>query len=110
MNVVQDRFINFELSHQLKLFKKTGEGIYNFRCPLCGDSKKIKSKTRGYLLSSNDNFFYKCHNCDCTTSFLNFLQLIDKSLYRKYLKETITNKSDFHSRKVEKEQANKLKI
>jgi hypothetical protein len=40
------------LSTQLELFKvkKTNPYLANFRCPVCGDSKKNKSKTRGYIL------------------------------------------------------------
>ena len=40
------------LSAQLELFKvkKSNPYLANFRCPICGDSTKNKSKTRGYLL------------------------------------------------------------
>ena len=38
------------LSPNLSQFKKKKDGLYNFRCPYCGDSQKNKLKARGYLI------------------------------------------------------------
>ena len=37
-----------------KQFKKKTNTLYNFRCPICGDSEKNRYKARGYLYPSKD--------------------------------------------------------
>ena len=51
------------VSSQLKLFKKKNDGLYNFRCPYCGDSKKSQTKARGFMFRKENSMIYKCHNC-----------------------------------------------
>ena len=70
---VDSRFIGL-LSPRLEKFKKVKNNLYNFRCPICGDSKKNKNKTRGYLYQVKANTNYKCHNCGASMSFNNFLK------------------------------------
>ena len=101
MNYTQESFITSELANRLELFKKIESGIFNFRCPVCGDSRKNKTKARGYLLNFKSNFIYKCHNCDCAVSFSVFLEILDKSLYRKYIIESLKNKKNYKERKKE---------
>lgn len=51
--------------------------VARFRCPICGDSQKNNSKTRGYVYISpktRTHFNYKCHNCGYNNSFLFFLK------------------------------------
>jgi len=83
MNLVDDKFINL-LSSRLEKFKKVKAGLYNCRCPICGDSKKNKSKARGYFYNVKNNTNYKCHNCGVNISFNNFLKKIDPSLYQQF--------------------------
>ena len=45
---IDTKYVNL-LSSRLPLFKRKNEGLFNFRCPLCGDSQKSKTKARGYL-------------------------------------------------------------
>ena len=66
-------FIN-QLSSSLEGFKSTGKNVFNFRCPICGDSAKKKNKKRGYLYQKNGKFWYCCHNCNVSKSFKNFLK------------------------------------
>ena len=78
------------LSNQLKLFKKKGSNLWNFRCPYCLDSKIKQSKARGYLYKNPkqpDNLAYKCHNCSKWCSFNEFLKTQDSELHKEYLKE-----------------------
>ena len=42
------------VSARLGKFKRTKNNLYTFRCPYCGDSKKNKNKTRGYLQDFSD--------------------------------------------------------
>ena len=83
MSLVAEEFINL-LSPRLGKFKKVRTGLWNFRCPLCGDSAKRKNVSRGYLYSVKTNVNYKCHNCGASMSFANFLQQLDPELHKKY--------------------------
>jgi hypothetical protein len=83
MNLIDDKFINL-LSTRLEKFKKVKSGLYNCRCPLCGDSRKNKSKARGYFYDVKNNTNYKCHNCGVNLSFNNFLKKLDPNLHRQF--------------------------
>ena len=64
MDHVDAKYISL-LSTRLEKFKKVKPTLYNFRCPICGDSKKNKNKTRGYIYPVKANTNFKCHNCGC---------------------------------------------
>jgi hypothetical protein len=83
MNLIDDKFINL-LSTRLQKFKKVKPGLYNCRCPICGDSSKNKSKARGYFYNVKNNTNYKCHNCGVNLSFNNFLKKVDPNLHRQF--------------------------
>jgi len=80
------KYIN-SLSSRLKQFKKKNERLYNFRCPHCGDSKKSKLKTRGYLYRVRNDMFFKCHNCGMGQNLANFIKFLDVKLYEQYILE-----------------------
>ena len=86
MDHVDSKFISL-LSHRLDKFKRVKAGLYNFRCPICGDSKKNKNKTRGYIYQVKVNTNFKCHNCGASLSFNNFLKQIDLGLHKQYVLE-----------------------
>ena len=48
MNYIDTKYINL-VSVRLNKFAEKKRGLYNFRCPYCGDSQKYKNKCRGYL-------------------------------------------------------------
>ena len=75
------------LSSQLQRFKKTGDFLYNFRCPYCGDSQKSQSKARGFVFRKESNLIYKCHNCGIGASFNNMLKHVDPKLHSDYIVE-----------------------
>lgn len=66
----------------------------NFRCPLCGDSQKSRTKSRGWLLEKENNFYFYCHNCSESHSFSNFLKVIDPLAYNDYIAEKFIKKND----------------
>lgn len=72
------------LSFRLDRFKRIGKQKFNFRCPLCGDSQKSKTKARGYVYPSDTGLRYKCHNCNRGFKFKTFLKEVDHSLYEQY--------------------------
>jgi transcription elongation factor Elf1 len=83
MDFVDVKYINL-LSSRFQKFKKVKHNLYNFRCPICGDSQKNKSKARGYLYQVKNNTNFKCHNCGLNISFNNFLKQIDPVIYKQY--------------------------
>jgi len=83
MDFVDVKYINL-ISTRLQKFKRVKNNLYNFRCPICGDSQKNKNKARGYLYQVKNNTNFKCHNCGVNTSFNNFLKQIDSSTYKQY--------------------------
>ena len=58
---------------------KIGDKI-NFRCPLCGDSRKSSTKKRGFWYCNTASFF--CFNCSTGMSGIKFLQLLSGSDFR----------------------------
>ena len=92
MNHVDSKFIGF-VSSRLQKFKKVKSNLFNFRCPICGDSQKNKSKTRGYLYTVKADVNYKCHNCGASMTFSNFLKEIDPVLQKKYVFERFKDNS-----------------
>jgi len=68
-------------------FKQKQNNLWNFRCPICGDSKKHKNKCRGFIYEKKNKYFYRCHNCNVGTSFNKFLEQISPALHRDYLTE-----------------------
>ena len=86
MDFVDVKYINL-ISARFQKFKKVKSNLYNFRCPVCGDSQKNKNKARGYLYQVKNNTNYKCHNCGVNISFNNFLKQIDPTIHKQYIFE-----------------------
>ena len=86
MDIIDSKYIGL-VSSRLQKFKRVKADLFNFRCPICGDSKKHKNKARGYLYQVKTNTNFKCHNCGASLSFNNFLKQIDTSLHKQYVME-----------------------
>jgi len=86
MDLVDSKYIGL-VSSRLQKFKRVKSDLYNFRCPLCGDSQKHKNKARGYFYQVKTNTNYKCHNCGASLSFNNFLKQLDPTLHKQYTME-----------------------
>lgn len=80
------------LSAQLSHFATRGRKISNFRCPLCGDSAKHKTKARGYCFPKGNVLLFKCHNCDVSLSFSGLLKQLDRPLYNNYVMESMAER------------------
>jgi len=83
MDHIDSKFIGL-LSPRLEKFKRVKADLYNFRCPICGDSQRNKNKTRGYIYSVKANTNFKCHNCGTSMSFSNFLKQLDPAIHKQY--------------------------
>ena len=86
MSYIDDKYINL-ISPRLSLFTRKKAGLYNFRCPYCGDSKKRKNKARGYFFKIKADYVYKCHNCGVGRTLSNFLKDQDILLHDQYVME-----------------------
>lgn len=86
MDLIDSKFIGL-LSSRLEKFKRVKQGLYNFRCPVCGDSQKNKSKARGYIYAVKSNANFKCHNCGASMSLNSFIKKLDTTLHKQYTLE-----------------------
>jgi len=86
MNLIDSKYIGLVSSRLIK-FKRVKSDLYNFRCPICGDSKKNKTKTRGYLYTIKADVNFRCHNCGASMTFSNFLKEIDPVVHKQYVFE-----------------------
>lgn len=84
MSVILDRKFLLLISPKLSRFTQKKDDLYNFRCPLCGDSQKNKTKARGFIYRKQNDYFYMCHNCGASMSFYNFLEKVDSNLIKEY--------------------------
>jgi len=90
------------ISPYLQQFKKKGDFLWNFRCPYCGDSKKNRTKARGFVFRKKNDLFYKCHNCGVGATLGKLIEYLDLNTYKDYIMErykrgcdTITPKPEF---------------
>ena len=86
MNLVDSKYIGL-VSSRLQKFKRVKADLYNFRCPICGDSQKHKNKARGYLYTVKADVNYRCHNCGASMTFSNFLKEVDSVVQKQYVFE-----------------------
>ena len=99
------KYLNI-LSTQLPLFKRKKDFLWNFRCPICGDSETNKTKARGYMFQVKGDLVYKCHNCQVGMGFGKFLEIMDPASYKQYklekFQESNTKKKRPDLRKAKK--------
>ena len=86
MDLIDSKYIGL-VSSRLQKFKRVKADLYNFRCPLCGDSQKHKNKARGYVYPVKADMNFKCHNCGSSATFSNFLKQLDPTLHKQYVFE-----------------------
>lgn len=111
MSIWIDRKYLLLLSPKLEGFKQKNTNLYTFRCCYCGDSQKMRSKTRGFVYSKNNQYFYTCFNCDKGTTLKSLIQFLDPYLEKEYILENFkeNNSNKFSERKIEKPSIPKFK-
>lgn len=97
MSVYVDKKYVSLLSPKLKQFKQRGEFLWNFRCPVCGDSHKDKLKARGYIYKRKEHFSFMCHNCGSAMSLPKFIKYVDPHLYSEYQLESFVQSNTSNS-------------
>jgi len=80
MDWIENKYL-MAVSGRLDKFKRKSGNVFNFRCPICGDSETHKGKTRGYIYEKKGKSLFHCHNCTATMSLPNFIKTIDQVLY-----------------------------
>ena len=86
MDIIDSKYIGL-VSSRLQKFKRVKADLFNFRCPICGDSQKHKNKARGYIYPVKADMNFKCHNCGTSSTFSNFIKTLDPVLYKQYIFE-----------------------
>ena len=80
MDWIENKYL-MQISSRLEKFKRKSGNVFNFRCPLCGDSETHKNKTRGYIYDKKGKSLFHCHNCNATMSLSNLIKSVDQVLY-----------------------------
>lgn len=82
------------VSSRLERFKVKTHSPYSatFRCPICGDSKKSSTKTRGGFFQKQDSIIFKCFNCGAGRNIPSLLRELDVNLYKEYMLEKFVDK------------------
>ena len=88
MSWLEQKYVN-QLSGRLQKFKRKNPNLWNFRCPICGDSDTNKAKARGYIYVQKGEYIFHCHNCGDTKSIKNFIKVLDPNLYNEYVMEKL---------------------
>lgn len=81
--IIDKKFIGM-VSPMLDKFKWKKDNLANFRCPICGDSDKSRSKARGYFFAKKNDMFFCCHNCGASHTLYRFLEIVSPSLCKQY--------------------------
>ena len=97
------KYLNL-LSSRLLKFKQSKRNLWNFRCPICGDSQRNKNKARGFVFEVKGDLVYKCHNCGVSMPVGKLFEHVDPQLYKEYRLEKFkdSNKPRVDMRKVKR--------
>ena len=93
MNPLDHKYCGI-LSTRLEQYqiKQTNPYQANFRCYVCGDSEKKKSKKRGWLLDTDKGGWYYCHNCGHSSHIERFLKEHFPAVYNDYVADKLLEK------------------
>jgi len=94
MSIIEEEYLA-EISYNYPLFSKVREGVYNCRCPYCGDSSKSKHAKHGYFYTRHGKLFYKCHKGCVSTTFESILKKEYPELYSKFKLAKFKNDTRF---------------
>ena len=75
------------LGSRLRNFSKKNDYLWNYSCPVCGDSSKNPRKARGYIYKFKQDLLVKCHKCGYSTNIGNLIKHVDPTMYDQYVVE-----------------------
>jgi len=90
-DIALDRQIRSVLNSYFKTVIEKSDS-YNFRCNVCGDSTKSRTKKRGYILKRKKPWMYFCHNCQYEKPVIYWLKDFFPAYYKLYLKEILQDR------------------
>lgn len=90
MDWLEHKYVSL-MSNRLKNFKRKSNNVFNFSCPICGDSATNKGKARGYIFEKKGKSVFHCHNCSVTMGIPNFIKSVDQMLYNEFQMEKLKN-------------------
>jgi len=93
------KYIRF-LGVYLNLFKEKQQNLWNFRCPICGDSTSDATKCRGYIYLYNNTYLYKCQRCGDSRPFVSLLYIISPELHKQHKMEVFKENHGGKTRKT----------
>ena len=76
-----------QLGTRLRNFTKKNDYLWNYSCPVCGDSKNNPRKARGFIYKFKQDLLVKCHKCGYSTNIGNLIKHVDSNLYDQYVIE-----------------------
>lgn len=91
ISYIEEKYISL-VSTKLRNFKQKSQYLFNFSCPICGDSQKNNLKARGYLFKRKDAYGFMCHNCGSAMSLEKFIRFLDYGMYNEYMLEKFQKK------------------
>src|ERR1044072_2028573 len=86
MSWLETKYIGV-LSTRLRNFKRKSGTLWNFSCPICGDSQKDKRKARAYIYVKEGKLLFHCHNGCGTMTVPKFITSVDEFVYNDYVIE-----------------------
>jgi hypothetical protein len=94
MSQISEESLEYAVHASLGACNLSGGGSkpYNFRCPICGDSKKNQFKKRGFVLQNDEGWTYICHNECGSMSFINFLKQYHPQVYQEMIFRSFSSK------------------
>ena len=81
---VDQQYVN-TIASRFRNFKRKGDNLWNFSCPVCGDSENNATKARGYIFRIKGSLVYKCHNCQYSASLGHLIKKLDPVLHKQYI-------------------------
>ena len=88
MNWLEQKYVGY-ISSRLRNYRRKSSGLYNFSCPICGDSESNKSKARAYIYEKKGKSAFHCHNCNASMGVPNFIKMIDQNVYNEFVMEKL---------------------
>lgn len=86
---VDAKYVNM-VGTRLRNFKRKSQYLWNFSCPLCGDSATRTRAARGFIYRKGEQLNYRCHKCGAGMSVKNFVAAIDPELHKEMQLEYFT--------------------
>lgn len=86
MSWLESKYIGI-LSTRFRNFKRKSGSLWNFSCPICGDSAKDKRKARAYIYVKAGKLLFHCHNGCGTMHVSKFIKTVDEIVYNDYIME-----------------------